>query len=29
MRGIHSVVDDLRKSVFKEVAQLAYVGVDY
>ena len=29
MRGIHSVVDDLRKSVFKEVAQLAYEGGDY
>ena len=29
MRGIHSVVVDLRKSVFKEVAQLAYEGGDY
>ena len=29
MRGIHSVVDDLRKSVFKEVAKLAYEGGDY
>ena len=29
MRGIHSVVDELRKSVFKEVAQLAYEGGDY
>ena len=24
MRGIHSVVDDIRKSVFEEVARLAY-----
>ena len=29
MRGVHSVVDDLRKSVFKEVAKLAYEGGDY
>lgn len=29
MRGIHSVVDDLRNSVFKEVAKLAYEGGDY
>jgi len=29
MRGIHSVVDDLRKSVFEEVARLAYEGGDY
>jgi [FeFe] hydrogenase (group B1/B3) len=29
MRGVHSVVDDLRKSVFKEVALLAYEGGDY
>lgn len=29
MRGVHSVVDDLRKSVFTEVARLAYEGGDY
>lgn len=29
MRGVHSVTDDLRKNVFKEVAQLAYEGGDY
>ncbi len=29
MRGIHSVVDDIRKSVFEEVARLAYEGGDY
>ena len=29
MRGIHSVVDDLRNSVFREVAKLAYEGGDY
>lgn len=29
MRGIHSVVDDLRKSVFKEVALMAYEGGDF
>ena len=29
MRGVHSVVDDLRKSVFEEVARLAYEGGDY
>ena len=28
MRGIHSVVDDLRRSVFEEVARLAYEGGD-
>ena len=26
MRGVHSVVDDLRKSVFEEVARMAYAG---
>ena len=26
MRGIHSVVDDLRRDVFTEVARLAYEG---
>ena len=29
MRGVHSVVDDLRKSVFEEVARLAYEGGVY
>ena len=29
MRGIHSVVDDIRREVFTEVAKLAYEGVDY
>ena len=29
MRGIHSVVDDLRRQVFTEVARLAYEGGDY
>lgn len=29
MRGVHSVVDELRKSVFEEVARLAYEGGDY
>lgn len=29
MRGVHSVVDDLRLSVFEEVARLAYEGGDY
>ena len=29
MRGIHSVVDDLRRDVFTEVARLAYEGGDY
>ena len=28
MRGVHSVVDDLRRSVFEEVARMAYEG-DY
>ena len=28
MRGVHSVVDDLRRSVFEEVARMAYAG-DY
>lgn len=28
MRGIHSIVDDLRKDVFEEVARLAYEGGD-
>ena len=28
MRGIHSVVDDLRRDVFEEVARLAYEGGD-
>ena len=29
MRGVHSVVDDIRRSVFKEVAALAYEGGNY
>ena len=29
MRGIHSVVDDLRRQVFTEVARLAYEGGDF
>ena len=29
MRGVHSVVDDIRRGVFKEVAALAYEGGDY
>ncbi|MEG1633986.1 MAG: 4Fe-4S dicluster domain-containing protein [Oscillospiraceae bacterium] len=29
MRGIHSVVDDIRRDVFEEVARLAYEGGDY
>lgn len=29
MRGIHSVVDDIRRDVFTEVARLAYEGGDY
>ena len=29
MRGIHSVVDDIRRSVFTEVARLAYEGGDF
>lgn len=29
MRGVHSVVDDIRRSVFMEVARLAYEGGDY
>ena len=29
MRGIHSVVDDIRRDVFAEVARLAYEGGDY
>ena len=28
MRGVHSAVDDIRRSVFKEVALLAYEGGD-
>ena len=28
MRGVHSVVDDLRRDVFEEVARLAYEGGD-
>ena len=28
MRGVHSVVDDMRRSVFEEVARMAYAG-DY
>ncbi len=28
MRGIHSVIDDLRRDVFEEVARLAYEGGD-
>ena len=29
MRGVHSVVDDIRRNVFTEVARLAYLGGDY
>ena len=29
MRGVHSVVDDIRRGVFREVAALAYEGGDY
>ena len=29
MRGVHSVVDDIRRQVFTEVARLAYEGGDY
>ena len=29
MRGIHSVVDDIRRNVFKEVAIMAYSGGNY
>jgi len=29
MRGVHSVVDDIRRNVFTEVARLAYEGGDY
>jgi [FeFe] hydrogenase (group B1/B3) len=29
MRGIHSIVDDIRRDVFTEVARLAYEGGDY
>ena len=29
LRGIHSVVDDIRRNVFTEVARLAYEGGDY
>ena len=29
MRGIHSVVDDIRRDVFTEVARLAYEGGDF
>ena len=29
MRGVHSAVDDIRRSVFTEVARLAYEGGDY
>ena len=28
MRGVHSIVDDIRRGVFKEVAKLAYEGGD-
>lgn len=28
MRGVHSAVDDIRRSVFTEVARLAYEGGD-
>ena len=28
MRGVHSAVDDIRRTVFKEVAKLAYEGGD-
>ena len=29
MRGVHSAVDNIRRSVFTEVARLAYQGGDY
>ena len=29
MRGFHSIVDEIRQDVFKEVAKLAYEGGDY
>ena len=29
MRGVHSAVDDIRRSVFTEVARLAYESDDY
>ena len=29
MRGVHSDIDDTRRSVFREVARLAYEGGDY
>lgn len=29
MRGVHSVVDDIRRNVFTEVAKIAYEGGDY
>ena len=28
MRGVHSVVDEIRRNVFTEVARLAYEGGD-
>ena len=28
MRGVHSAVDDIRRTVFKEVAKLAFEGGD-
>ena len=28
MRGVHSAVDDIRRTVFKEVARLAFEGSD-
>ena len=29
MRGFHSIVDEIRQDVFKEVAKLAYEGGDF
>ena len=29
MRGIHTVITDIRRKVFTEVAKLAYEGGDY
>ena len=29
MRGVHSAVDEIRRSVFTEIAKLAYEGGDY
>ena len=29
VRGVHSAVDEIRRSVFTEIAKLAYEGGDY